>query len=266
MGAVGAAAVGMVGATAETQHIIPLPLAATGLSLALLAFASFVYTQFKITAFGTDEEMGESIAMMSTSGTGVVKGEQLFTVDKPIGMTLEAGNGGQGVKVGFVNPMGNAGKAGIKPGDTIIYTSSFFGDELWPADKVGFTRSAIQACPTAIDFVVLRGAAADSVNVKRLPKRPAPPKFGRKLSAAEKARASHICIDCGYIYTQPKAFADLPSSYRCPQCQATKKRFTEYDAETGKYKKGAELPVGTLAGVALGVGLIGFLGYIAIAL
>jgi hypothetical protein len=200
MGAVGAAAVGIVGATAETQHVIPLPLAATGLALALMAFASLIFTQFKRPAFGTDEELGESIAMMSTSGSGVVKGEQLYTIDKPIGMTLEAGPGGEGVRVGFVNPMGNAGKAGIKPGDTIIYSSSFFGDELWPADKVTFTRSAIQACPNAIDLVILRGGAADAVNVKRLPKRPAPPKFGRSLTAAQKARATHICIDCGYIY------------------------------------------------------------------
>lgn len=26
---------------------------------------------------------------------------------------------------------GNAAKAGIQAGDTVIYTSSFFGDELW---------------------------------------------------------------------------------------------------------------------------------------
>lgn len=38
------------------------------------------------------------------------------------------------------------------------------------------------------------------VNVKRLPKKPAPARFGRKLTSAEKALASHICVDCGYIY------------------------------------------------------------------
>jgi hypothetical protein len=31
---------------------------------------------------------------------------------------------------------GNAAKAGISAGDTVIYTSSFFGEELWPADRV----------------------------------------------------------------------------------------------------------------------------------
>ena len=29
-------------------------------------------------------------------------------------------------------------------------------------------------------------------------------------------------------------FDDLPNSYRCPQCQAPKKRFVEYDTESGK--------------------------------
>jgi hypothetical protein len=43
---------------------------------------------------------------------------------------------------------GNAAKAGLKAGDTIIYASSFFGDELWPADKVSFTQSAINAAPS----------------------------------------------------------------------------------------------------------------------
>ena len=35
-----------------------------------------------------------------------------------------------------------------------------------------------------------------SVNVKRLPKKPAPPRFGRKLTAGEQALATHICVDC----------------------------------------------------------------------
>ena len=48
---------------------------------------------------------------------------------------------------------GNAANSGISVGDTVIYTSSFFGDELWPADKLGFTRSAIGACPSPVCFV-----------------------------------------------------------------------------------------------------------------
>lgn len=43
---------------------------------------------------------------------------------------------------------GNAAKAGLKAGDTIIYASSFFGDELWPADKLSFTQNAINAAPS----------------------------------------------------------------------------------------------------------------------
>lgn len=51
---------------------------------------------------------------------------------------------------------GNAAKAGISAGDTIIYTSSFFGDELWPADKLGFANSAINACPSPVAFVYVK--------------------------------------------------------------------------------------------------------------
>ena len=38
--------------------------------------------------------------------------------------------------------------------------------------------------------------------VKRLPKKPAPKRFGRKLTAAQKELATHICVDCGWIYAQ----------------------------------------------------------------
>lgn len=43
----------------------------------------------------------------------------------------------------------------------------------------------------------------NEVNVKRLPKKPTPPRFGRKLTAAQRERATHICVDCGYIYCDP---------------------------------------------------------------
>lgn len=48
---------------------------------------------------------------------------------------------------------GNAAKAGLKNGDTVIYTSSFFGDELWPSDKLGFTRSAIANAPSPVTVI-----------------------------------------------------------------------------------------------------------------
>lgn len=51
---------------------------------------------------------------------------------------------------------GNAAKAGLKVGDQVIYTSSFFGDELWPADKLGFTKTAINAQADSVYFVVAR--------------------------------------------------------------------------------------------------------------
>ena len=32
-------------------------------------------------------------------------------------------------------------------------------------------------------------------------------------AAAQKERATHICLDCGYIYYLPTAFAEQPKSY-----------------------------------------------------
>lgn len=159
-----------------------------------------------------------------------------------------------------MQPGGNAAKAGLKSGDTVLYTSSWFGDELWPADKLAFTKTAINAKANEVDFVVLRGKAGDEVNVKRLKARPSPPRFGRKLTAQQKARATHICLDCGYIYFLPTDFEEQPKDYECPQCAAPKSRFAGYDAETGKTTGSGGLPqvvglVGALGAVAT-VGLI----------
>lgn len=43
-----------------------------------------------------------------------------------------------------------------------------------------------------------------------------------------------IFADCGWIYCETTPFEDTPSDYRCPQCNAPKRRFVGYDAETGK--------------------------------
>ena len=51
---------------------------------------------------------------------------------------------------------GNAAKAGISAGDTVIYTSSFFGDELWPSDRLSFTNSAVKAAPRCADVSMQR--------------------------------------------------------------------------------------------------------------
>ncbi|XP_028792219.1 uncharacterized protein LOC114748025 [Neltuma alba] len=176
-------------------------------------------------------------------------------VDKPLGLTLGQKSGG-GVVITGVDGGGNAAKAGLKAGDQVLYTSSFFGDELWPADKLGFTKTAIQAKPDSVYFVVSRGA---DVDVKRLPKRPAPPRFGRKLSEAQKARATHICLDCGFIYTLQKPFDEQPDTYICPQCQAPKKRFARYDVNTGRAIGGGLPPIGVIIGLVAGVGAVGAL-------
>ncbi|GLJ54012.1 hypothetical protein SUGI_1155560 [Cryptomeria japonica] len=176
-------------------------------------------------------------------------------VDKPLGLALGQKTGG-GVVITAIENGGNAARAGLKVGDQVLYTSSFFGDELWPADKLGFTKTAIQAKPDSIYFVVSRGA---DVDVKRLPKRPAPPRFGRKLTEAQKARATHICLDCGYIYTLSKPFEEQSDGYICPQCSAPKKRFARYDVNTGEAIGGALPPIGVLLGLVVGVGAAGAL-------
>ncbi|CAN1269436.1 hypothetical protein LINPERPRIM_LOCUS13582 [Linum perenne] len=172
-------------------------------------------------------------------------------VDKPLGLTLGQKTGG-GVVITAVEGGGNAAKAGLKSGDQVLYTSSFFGDELWPADKLGFTKTAIQAKPDSVYFVVSRGGA--DVDVKRLPKRPAPPRFGRKLTDTQKARATHICLDCGYIYTLQKPFDEQAEGYVCPQCLAPKKRFAKYDVNTGKAIGGGLPPIGVIIGLLAGLG------------
>lgn len=176
-------------------------------------------------------------------------------VDKPLGLALGQKTGG-GVVITAIENGGNAAKAGLKVGDQVLYTSSFFGDELWPADKLGFTKTAIQAKPDSIYFVINRGA---DVDVKRLPKRPAPPRFGRKLTEAQKARATHICLDCGYIYTLSKPFEEQSDAFICPQCSAPKKRFARYDVNTGKAIGGTLPPIGVLLGLVVGVGAAGAL-------
>ncbi|KAH9734930.1 Rubredoxin family protein [Citrus sinensis] len=144
-------------------------------------------------------------------------------VDKPLGLTLGQKPGG-GVVITAVEGGGNAAKAGLKSGDQVLYTSSFFGDELWPADKLGFTKTAIQAKPDSVYFVVNRGGA--DVDVKRLPKRPAPPRF---------------------------------DTYVCPQCQAPKKRFARYDVNAGKPIGSGLPPIGVIIGLIAGIGAVGAL-------
>jgi hypothetical protein len=68
------------------------------------------------------------------------------------GVTIGDKKGGEGGVV-ITGVSGNGAKAGLKVGDTVLYTSSFFGDELWPADKAAFTRTAINAKQNDVDFV-----------------------------------------------------------------------------------------------------------------
>ncbi|KAM4069581.1 hypothetical protein ACB094_12G100400 [Castanea mollissima] len=215
---------------------------------------------------------GLEVTARTTGASKTIEAE----VDKPLGLTLGQKPGGR-VIISAVDGGGNAAKAGLKAGDQVLYTSSFFGDELWPADKLGFTKTAIQAKPDSVYFVVssrfigylrwglsfLSRISADQigaeVDVKKLQKRPAPPRFGRKLTDAQKARATHICLDCGYVYTVQKPFDEQPDAYVCPQCRAPKKRFARYDVNTGKPIGGGLPPIGVIIGLVAGIGGVGAL-------
>lgn len=182
-----------------------------------------------------------------------------------------------------VDAGGNAAKAGLKAGDQVLYTSSFFGDELWPADKLGFTKTAIQAKPDSVYFVVSRQVTprglstvfycsfwycsfshwhiwlfrncltlvsvlwqrcgsrckaadekASSSSVRPDPDRSSEGEIATNLqitceqiripfflvsscdfvsAAFFQARATHICLDCGYIYTLQKPFDEQVIRY-----------------------------------------------------
>jgi len=38
-------------------------------------------------------------------------------------------------------------------------------------------------------------------------------------------KTAYICIDCGWIYDGKEPFEKLPNSFKCPVCQAPKRRF-----------------------------------------
>merc|ERR1719277_2743761 len=129
-----------------------------------------------------------------SSKTTTRKQQIQVEINKPTGLRLrQSKSTGGGLDVAAST--GNAAKAGIKSGDTVIYTSSFFGDELWPSDKLGFTQSALEACPSPAVIVYVKGSNS-SINVRNLGIKPAPRRFGRKLTTEQKENASHICVDC----------------------------------------------------------------------
>jgi hypothetical protein len=50
-----------------------------------------------------------------------------------------------------------------------------------------------------------------------------------------------------------------PDAYVCPQCRAPKKRFAQYDANTGKTVGGGLPPIGVIIGLVAGIGGVGAL-------
>ncbi|KAG7672117.1 hypothetical protein NADE_000210 [Nannochloris sp. 'desiccata'] len=53
--------------------------------------------------------------------------------------------------------------------------------------------------------------------------------LGRAQSTTIVAKASYICVDCGYIYDESTAWEKLPNNYKCPVCSSPKRRFKPYN-------------------------------------
>lgn len=71
-----------------------------------------------------------------------------------------------------------------------------------------------------------------------------------------------ICVDCGFIYSPKRKmkFEDLPNSWKCPQCNAPKRRFAKKAGDYIKETSGtSNLPIivfsvlGLIGTIAFGV-------------
>ncbi|XBI00435.1 hypothetical protein VPH35_129463 [Triticum aestivum] len=170
-------------------------------------------------------------------------------VDKPLGLTLgQKSGGGVVITEGMQQEQGSSRvtKCSIQAASSVMNCGR---QTSWDSPR--------QPSKQSQTLYTLWGGG--DIDVKRLPKRPAPPRFGRKLSDSQKARATHICLDCGYIYFLPKAFEEQPDEYGCPQCNAPKKRFARYDVESGKPIGGALPPLTVIVSLVIGIAGIGAL-------
>jgi rubredoxin len=201
------------------------------------------------------------IKILRNASKIIIQQQFQVEIEKPTGLKLRQSKAlAGGLNVVFSS--GNAAKADIKVGDTIVFTSSFFGDELWPSDKLGFTQSALEACPSPAVIVFVKGSNS-SVNVRNLGIKPAPRRFGRKLTSEQKENASHICIDCGWIYCEKTPFDKQTREFACPQCKAPKKRFARFDAKSNKIYGAEGAQLGTILTVVGGIISLGILAYVA---
>lgn len=53
------------------------------------------------------------------------------------------------------------------------------------------------------------------------------------MVARATTKTAYVCIDCGYIYDGSTPFEKLPGNYKCPVCNAPKRRFKAANARGG---------------------------------
>lgn len=96
-------------------------------------------------------------------------------------------------------------------------------------------------------------------------RKPMPPEARAAASRGENVkywRGEWICVDCGYIYKPGRKvkFEDLPSTWKCPQCNAPKRRFAKKAGSVIQETEGtSNVPIivfsvlGLIATIAFGI-------------
>ncbi|PXF44642.1 Rubredoxin-1 [Gracilariopsis chorda] len=89
-----------------------------------------------------------------------------------------------------------------------------------------------------------------------------PPNESDKAQNSRYWQGEWICVDCGFTYkpTRKVKFEDLPASWKCPQCNAPKRRFAKKAGDLIAETSGtSNLPIllfsafGLLATIAFGI-------------
>ncbi|KAK9820426.1 hypothetical protein WJX72_010212 [[Myrmecia] bisecta] len=90
-------------------------------------------------------------------------------------------------------------------------------------------RGSLPARPQHVGFAQLKASRKRGALAA-----PRPVLTQAAFGARKAAKTAYICMDCGYIYDGREAFEGLDKSYRCPVCNAPKRRFKVYQEPVAK--------------------------------